>query len=134
MCQPGSRIKFCTCAPDEPLPYPRWELWRSRPDRDMLERFIVGEIVPPSLDHELLVERVLQDLNQPDAFDTDLDFRDGDSLVLHWREDDAMHFRFHNETWLGSWGAGFGNPTQTTPSAAGRIERHRRQDFETSDW
>ena len=90
--------------------------------------------MPPSLDHELLVERVLQDLNQPDAFDTDLDFRDGDSLVLHWREDEAMHFRFHNKTWLGSWGAGFGNPTQTAPAAAGRIERHRRRDFETSDW
>ena len=134
MCQPGSRITFCTCAPDEPLPYPRWELWRSRLDRDMLERLIVGEIVPPSLDHELLVERVLQDLNQPDAFDTDLDFRDGDSLVLHWREDEAMHFRFHNKTWLGSWGAGFGNPTKTAPAAAGRIERDRRQGLGASDW
>ena len=98
MCQSGSRITFCACTPDEPLPCPRWELWRSRPDRDMLERFTVGEIVRPS------------------------------------REDDAMHFRFHDKTWLGSWGAGFGSPTQTAPAAAGRIERHRRQDFETSDW
>lgn len=124
MCQPSQWVKFCTCAGDEPLDYPRWELWRAERKQKEAGPCAVGEIVPPPLDHQILANRLLQDLNRPDAFDMDLGFRNGDKLVLHWREDDHMVFRFHGGTWLGSWGSGIS--TQDSPAAVGRIERHWR--------
>ena len=126
MCQRGLRAKFCTCTGDEPLGYPRWELWRSERELDELELLVVGSFMPPSLDHQLLVDRVLQDLNRPDAFDTDLGFRDGDKLVLHWREDDCMEFRYEGQGWGKSWGSGFREKSEDGPLAAGRLEGRRR--------
>lgn len=82
--------------------------------------------MPPALDHELLVDRILQDLNRPDAFDTDLGFRDGDKLVLHWREDDCMEFRYEGRRWGESLGLGFRELSEDGPLAAGRLEGRRR--------
>lgn len=125
MCQPSLRAKFCTCTGDEPLGYPRWELWRSEQDQNDPELRMVGLFMPPSLDHELLVDRVLQDLNRPDAFDTDIGFRDGDKLVLRWREDDFMTFRYENQKWGKLWGSGF-RKLKDGPLAAGRLEGRRQ--------
>lgn len=81
MCQSGLNVKFCTWSGDEPLDYPRWELWR--PEPEMWDLHAVGSLMPPALEAELLADRVLQDLNRADAFDTDLGFRAGDKLVVH---------------------------------------------------
>lgn len=126
MCQRGLRAKFCTCAGDEPLGYPRWELWRSERELDELELLVVGSFMPPALDHELLVDRILQDLNRPDAFDTDPGVRDGDKLVLHWREDDCMEFSYEGRRWGESSGLGFRELSEDGPLAAGRLEGRRR--------
>ena len=125
MCQRGLRAKFCTCAGDEPLGYPRWELWRSERELEELELLVVGSFMPPALDHELLVDRILQDLNRPDAFDTDLGFLDGDKLVLHWREDDGMEFRYEGRRWGESSGLGFRELSEDGPLATGRLEGRR---------
>lgn len=122
MCQPGLRVKFCTCAADEWLGYPRWELWRSTKEPDDWDRYAVGEIMPPPLEHRLLTERVLQDLNRNDAFDMDLGFTDGDRLVLHWRADDQMTFGYDGQRWSDAWGASFGGGREKEPLATGRVE------------
>jgi len=126
MCQPSLRAKFCTCAGDEALGYPCWELWRSEREQDELELLVVGSFMPPSLDHELLVDRVLQDLNRSDAFDTDLDLSDGDKLVLRWSEDDCIVFRYESQRWRESWGWAFRELNKDGPLVAGRLEGHRR--------
>ncbi len=126
MCEPGLRIKFCTCASDEPLGYPRWELWRPTKEPDGWGVHAVGEIMPPPLDHRLLTDRVLQDLNRPDAFDMDLSLCDGDKLVLRWRKNDQMSFGYDGERWGGSWGAGLGGSKEAEPVAAGRLQERWR--------
>ena len=125
MCQPSLRAKFCTCADDKPLGYPRWELWRSNQEQDEPELHVVGSFMPPALDHELLVDRLLHDLNGPDAFDTDLGFHDGDRLVLHWRRGVSMAFRYEDENWSEASGASFQKPGKERRLAAGRLEAHR---------
>ena len=126
MCQPSLRAKFCTCASDKPVGYPRWELWRSNQEQDNLEVHAVGSFMPPELDHELLVDRVLHDLNRPDAFDTDLGFQNGDKLVLHWRRGASMAFRYDIGKWSNTWRLGFWKAGQDRPLAVGRLEAHRR--------
>lgn len=126
MCQSSLRAKFCTCVDDKPLGYPRWELWRSNHKQDDLELHMVGSFMPPALDHELLVDRVLHDLNRPDAFDTNLSFHDGDKLVLHWRRGAAIAFRYDNEEWSEACGASLRKPGKDRPLAVGRLESHRR--------
>nr|WP_162623943.1 hypothetical protein [Paracoccus saliphilus] len=86
---------------------------------------MVGEFMPPSLDHELLLDRVLQDLNRPDAFDTDPGFREGDKLVLRWREDDCMVFRCDGQRWSEASGWGFEERDEDGPLASGRLEGRR---------
>lgn len=125
MCEPGLRVKFCTCSSDEPLGYPRWELWRSTREPDKWGVHAVGEIMPPPLAHRLLTDRVLQDLNRPDAFDMDLGFCDGDRLVLHWQEDDRMAFGYDGHRWSGTWGSSLGGSRGQEPVAAGRLEGRR---------
>lgn len=125
MCQPSLRAKFCTCADDKPLGYPRWELWRSSPKQDDLELHMVGSFTPPALDHEFLVDRVLHDLNRPDAFDTELGFHDGDKLVLHWRRGASMAFRYDDEEWSEAWGSVYRKSRKDKPLAAGRVEGRR---------
>ena len=122
MCQPGLRIKFCTCATDEPLEYPRWELWRPKKEPDEWRMHAVGEIMPPTLEHRLLRDRVLQDLNRPDAFDMDLGFSDGDRLVLHWHENDWIAFGYDGRRWSDSWGSGLDGSSEEEAVAAGRLE------------
>jgi hypothetical protein len=126
MCQSGLQAKFCTCVSDEPLGYPHWELWRPGSELNKLMLSAVGSFMPPSLDHELLVDRVLQDLNRPDAFDTDLGFHDSDKLVLLWSEDDCMVFRYEGRRWREAWGSDFRNLSEDRPLAAGRLEGRRR--------
>lgn len=125
MCQSSLRAKFCTCAEDKPLGFPRWELWRSSPEQDDLELHMVGSFMPPALDHELLVDRILHDLNEPDAFDTELGFHDGDKLVLHWRRGASMAFRYNGEEWSESWGSVYRTSSKHKPLAAGRVEGRR---------
>lgn len=122
MCEPGLRVKFCTCSSDEPLDYPRWELWRPIREPDEWGVQAVGSIMPPSLDHCLLADRVLQDLNTPDAFDMDLGFCEGDRLVLHWHENDQIAFSYDGQRWRGAWGSGLGGFRKEEPVAAGRLE------------
>lgn len=126
MCQPGLRVKFCTCVADEPLEYPRWELWRPKREPDEWRMQAVGEIMPPTLEHRLLTDRVLQDLNRPDAFDMDLGFCEDDRLVLHWHEDDRMAFSYDGQRWREAWGSGLGGSREDEPVAAGRLEERWR--------
>lgn len=126
VCEPGLRVKFCTCSSEEPLDYPRWELWRTKKEPDEWGVHAVGSIMPSPLEHRLLTDRVLQDLNRRDAFDMDLGFRDGDRLVLHWHEDDRMTFGYDGRRWSDSWGWGLGGSSEGEPVAAGRLEGHRR--------
>jgi len=78
--------------------------------------------MPPTLEHRLLTERVLQDLNGPDAFDMDLGFCDGDRLVLHWHDEDQMAFGYDGQRWSEAWGSGLGGSGEDEPVAAGRLE------------
>lgn len=122
MCTPGLRARFCTCAGNKPLGYPRWELWRPEPELNELRLNVVGSFMPPPLDYKLLIDRLLQDLNRPDAFDTDLGFRTHDELVLHWREDDWMVFCFDEGRWTESWSAYREELREKRPLAVGLLE------------
>ncbi|SFQ05247.1 hypothetical protein SAMN04488047_12921 [Tranquillimonas alkanivorans] len=105
MCRPSRRAKFCTCAPEEDIGYLRWELWRSAgAETDSLA--VVGSIVPPSLDHVLLVERHEEDLNHSDTFDADLHVREGNNLILEFDSERTYAFEFRDGIWRERvWGA-----------------------------
>lgn len=62
--------------------------------------------MPPALESELLVDRVLQDLNRTDAFDADIEFLPKDNLIIHWNENDVLIFQYYNQKWSTSnfWG------------------------------
>ena len=127
MCQPGLTTKFCTCADEADLSYPIWELWRSDEPDDSLRLHVVGEIMRPSLEHELLVDRLAQDLNRPDAFDTNLGFRDGDSMILRFDEIKAYAFQFDDGKWRERlWGAREIERVEDGPFATGVIQRIAR--------
>lgn len=104
MCRSGLHVKFCTCSADELLDYPKWELWRpnTEPALETWNLRAVGSFMEPALEHELLVDRVLQDLNRSNAFDADIDFRSEDNLIMHWNEDDALIFRYDGRKWSSS--------------------------------
>lgn len=106
MCQSGLHIKFCTCPGDVLLNYPRWELWRPEAETERWDIQAVGDFMPPALESELLLDRVLQDLNRADAFDADIEFLQKDKLIVRWNEDDALMFRYDGRKWssLSAWG------------------------------
>lgn len=57
MCQSGLHVKVCACSRDEPLDYPRLELWR--PELEMWDLQAVGTFTPPSLEAEDLHSKEL---------------------------------------------------------------------------
>lgn len=104
MCEVSEKIKFCTCknVDVESLKH-FWVLYRFEKDS---EKDIMGEPVLPTLYRDANVfwnQAVLEErLNENDAFDFEVKFRNRDKFVVHLscgREDFTYSFIFRNSRW-----------------------------------
>lgn len=121
MCQSGLHIEFSTCSGDVPLKYPRWELWRPETETERWDMRAVGEFMPPALVSEIMLDRMLQDLNRADAFDADIEFRPKDNLIIHWNANDALMFYHYGQKWSSSSAWGLRGQDTRAPLKAGRL-------------
>ncbi|SLN49739.1 hypothetical protein ROJ8625_02447 [Roseivivax jejudonensis] len=100
MCEPGEKLKLCTCTGPGPLKRPYWTLKRRDPERADPDLMAVGscEMVRHSFEEKLLRSKILEDINRFDAFDTEMTLADGDILELALDRMD-LTFRFTGGRW-----------------------------------
>lgn len=104
MCQVSEKIRFCTCGEKEIEKLRNyWVLYRYDPKQ---EEYVIGEPVMPTRlrDPEFFFNQgILQKrLNEKDAFDFPVKFRNKDKFTLYLRykdEDYSYSFIFKNGKW-----------------------------------
>lgn len=78
--------------------------------------------MPPALESELLLDRVLQDLNRTDAFDAYIEFWPKDKLIVHWNKNDTLMFYYDGQKWLSSSAWGLQGQEAQAPLRAGHLK------------
>ncbi|MCB9192195.1 MAG: hypothetical protein H6602_11065 [Flavobacteriales bacterium] len=104
MCQPTNQLKLCTCATNEQRKVPAtWEFHRFVEGKD---HYIIGLMVgPPPIsleEDEANSTRLQARLNEPDAFDVDLNPQPNDRLVLCFRTNQGTYhygYEFTENQW-----------------------------------
>ncbi len=91
MCRVSDKIKLCTCNEPESLPENYWIFFRYSESRDY---FVIGETVLPfsiSPDDQAFNEQLLLELiNEGNVFDTELNPKSKDRLLLSFRFNDQI--------------------------------------------
>jgi len=107
MCNPGDRIRLCTC-PDAAVPKDsskrhqvQWTLRRRTGTRD-----VVGRVAIPSeqIGKNLSLERIENNLNSSNCFDFEYSPEEGDTLILSSTldvDDSFLYLEFANGSWSG---------------------------------
>lgn len=109
MCSISNKIKFCTCTNDRAVKTGNyWMLFRG----DLNGRLMyVGESVLPTsildLNFELNRETLLNRLSENDAFDTPIEFKERDVLMItvnaDWKESKNVTYEYFFEYLRGQW-------------------------------
>lgn len=100
MCRTGKTIKLCTCDPDEVDPAASWQLER----RHGQPMSVVGDFIEPEappIDRQIMLAKILSDLNTTACFDFDYQPEDGDQLHIQFGEDE---YRLSFKPYLGDYG------------------------------
>lgn len=107
MCKVSDKIKFCTCSPDEIHGAKHtWSFHRYVGETGIQK---LGIMIPPlRLDNETDMynrEALLKRVNEPDAFDVELNPREGDFLNLYFSDEVRegtfeYGFLFKNNSWV----------------------------------
>ena len=108
MCTIGKQLKFCSCSVDNLKNLEHyWILYRAK-NRENAQQ-LVGELMASEIWNWTTIERtktlLKRNLNKPDAFDRDLDFQNGDYLLIQInnikseKEQWSFYFEFEDGKW-----------------------------------
>ena len=108
MCEVSDKIRFCTCDPEQvDLEANHWIFKTSRAYANGMT--VIGSYMLPVIGDDSMLqsneEIIAQRVNDPDAFDVDLQPRDGDRLLVvvvcreHFDDKQHLEFEYDNGRW-----------------------------------
>ena len=99
MCEPGVKIKLCTCDPDEIDPLNCWQLSSDAELRKIMGSFVQSQGFREFDKTKMLKQKILDDLNGGEVFDFDYRPSNGDALKI-WIEGEEYRFFYYHGQFL----------------------------------